>query len=159
MIRKDREITDIKEKLSIIDENNVMALAMVDGDKPYVIPMNYGYTYENDKLCLYMHCAKKGKKLEVLEKNNNVSIEIDYKHQIEEGKLPCQYSFYFASIVGHGKAYIIESDDEKIEAMKVIMKHIAKKDFEFNARLLSIVEMIKVEIDEFTGKKREMKVK
>ncbi len=159
MIRKDREITDVNEIISLIDQNDVMRIAMVDGDKPYVLPMNYGYTYEDGKLCFYFHCAKKGKKLDVIAKNNNISVEIDCKHQLVEAKLPCQYTYYFASVIANGKAYVVDDVDEKIDVMKKLMKHIAKKDFDFTERLLSIVELVKIEIDEFWGKEKKALVK
>ena len=50
MRRSDREITFIEEKLAVIEKNKVMRLAMVDNGRPYVVPLNYGYTYENGKI-------------------------------------------------------------------------------------------------------------
>lgn len=66
MIRKDREITDINEIINIIKKCDVCRLAFFDENYPYIIPMNFGYDYDskNNKLDLYFHGAKKGKKLD-----------------------------------------------------------------------------------------------
>ncbi len=42
MRRKDREITDIETIRSILDKAKVLHLAMIDGDRPYVVPLHYG---------------------------------------------------------------------------------------------------------------------
>ena len=72
MRRSDREITFIEEKLAVIEKNKVMRLAMADNGRPYVVPLNYGYTYENGTLTIYFHCAAEGRKIDILKTNSNV---------------------------------------------------------------------------------------
>ena len=43
MRRSDREITDLGEILSIINDCKVIHLAMVDDGEPYLLPLNFGY--------------------------------------------------------------------------------------------------------------------
>ena len=59
--RREREVTDINEILSILDKAKVLHLGLVDGDEPYVVPMNYGYVMEDGKLTVYLHGAKVGR--------------------------------------------------------------------------------------------------
>ena len=47
MTRRERQIFDIDKILEILDKSKVVHIGMVDNDEPYVVPMNYGYTYEN----------------------------------------------------------------------------------------------------------------
>ena len=42
MRRSDREITDLGEILSIINDCKVIHLAMVDDGEPYLLPLNFG---------------------------------------------------------------------------------------------------------------------
>lgn len=49
MTRREREVTDINEILKIMDACKIVHIGLVDGDQPYVLPMNYGYTYEDGK--------------------------------------------------------------------------------------------------------------
>ena len=46
MRRNDREITDSREILSIVNECKVIRLAMLDEQGlPYIIPLNFGYRF------------------------------------------------------------------------------------------------------------------
>ena len=68
MRRTDKEITDRKQINSILDEAVVLHLALVDGEWPYLVPVNFGY---RDK-AIYIHCAREGKKLDLARKNDRV---------------------------------------------------------------------------------------
>ncbi len=156
IIKKDREMTDVKDILRVIENNSVLRIALCDGDMPYIIPMNYAYDYVDDTLTFYFHSALKGAKLEIMEKNNNACFEIDCEHNLIEGKVACQYSFEFSSVVGVGKTEIVENPQEKIKVMKKLMKHIAKKDFDFTEKLVGILTVWKLTVSEFKGKTRKM---
>ena len=77
MRRKDREVTDQAAIQAILDKAQVLHLAMIDGDRPYVVPMHYGYTLENGRLTLYLHSAKEGRKLDILSKNSAVAFVLE----------------------------------------------------------------------------------
>lgn len=155
MSRQDRLVTDKEELISIIDRCQVIHIGMHDGEDIYVIPMNYGYTWENGELTLYLHGALEGKKIELLKKNGRVGFEIDCDHELVEGKLPCQFAFLFASVAGRGVAELLEDPAEKIRAMERLMEHYTEREFEFNERLLSIVSMIRIRVEDFTGRVRK----
>ena len=57
MTRREREVTDINEILKIMDACKIVHVGLVDGDQPYVLPMNYGYTYKDGKMVIYLHGA------------------------------------------------------------------------------------------------------
>lgn len=58
MRRKDREVTQISELMQIIDQCKVCRIGMQDKDELYIVPMNFGYTYEVNQLELFFHSAK-----------------------------------------------------------------------------------------------------
>ena len=155
MRRRDREIESTEELLAVLDACQVMRVGMYDEDGVYVLPMNFGYTYEDDKLIFYIHGALEGKKLDLIRQNPKVGFELDCDHKLIEGKVACQYGFHYASIVGKGVAEIITEPQEKIKGMTILMKSLTGKDFEFNEKLVSIVSVIKITATEFTGKRRE----
>ena len=43
MRRKDREVTDLSQLEEIIRQCDCIHLGLLDGDSPYVVPMNFGY--------------------------------------------------------------------------------------------------------------------
>lgn len=155
MRRRDREITEEQEMRRVLDTAKVIRLGMRDGEGVYILPMNYGYTWDNGTLVFYMHCGMEGKKLHLLAENPNVCFELDCDHELVEGRVPCQYGYRYASIIGQGRAELVENPREKIEALTVLMKCQTSEEFAFNERLVSIVKVIKVTAAEFTGKRRE----
>ena len=59
MRRADKQITDSDELHRILDEALVLHLGMIDGERPYVVPLNFAR--EGDEL--WLHCAAEGRKL------------------------------------------------------------------------------------------------
>ena len=78
MRRKDREITGRENIEPILQACKVCRVAMTGTDGwPYVIPMNFGYTWDEDGLTLYFHGGVKGKKIDSLKADPRVCFELD----------------------------------------------------------------------------------
>lgn len=156
MRRADREVKDEKEIRRVLESCKVCRLGMTDGGRIYIVPMNYGYVYEEGKLSLYFHGAKEGKKLRLLEADPAVGIEMDGEHELAAGGTACQYSYYYGSIIGNGKAEIVTRPEEKSKALAIIMEHQTGEKFaelESNLKLGQAVGIIRVEVDEFSCKR------
>ena len=154
--RREREVTDMAEILGILDRAKIVHVGMIDGDSPYVVPMNYGYTMENGKLTLYLHGAREGRKLDILRKNPKVFIEIDTDIVPFEGITACHYGVGYSSVMGEGYAEIIEDAEGKKAALTLLMKTQTGRDFTFDDRMVSVVTVIKLHVTEFTAKKRPL---
>ena len=154
MTRREREVTDINEIIKILDSAKVLRLGLVDGDEAYVVPMNYGYTLENDKLTLWLHGAKRGRKLDLIRANPKVFFEMECGVQPFEGEIACKYGIEYSSIMGRGKAEIIEDIEIKKAALSHLMKTQTGKDFEFEEKMTKIVTIIKINTLEYTAKHR-----
>ena len=156
MTKRERQITDESRIREILDKSRVVHLAMCVNNEPYVVPMNYGYTMDEGKLTLYLHCATRGKKLEMLQANPRVFFEMDCDRMPFEGDKPCQYGLVYSSIMGRGIARIIEDVEEKKQAMSILMKTQTGKDFSFDDKLVSIVSVIRIDAAEYTAKHRPL---
>ena len=154
--RREREITDIEEIIGILDRAKTAHIGMIDGARPYVVPMNYGYTLEDGKLTLYLHGALKGRKIDVLRANPNVFVEIDTDIVPFVGKVACQYGVSYSSVMGEGVAEIVEDAAEKGEVLKRLMKTQIGGDFEFSEKMVGGISAIKIHLDYFTAKKRPL---
>lgn len=66
MRRKDREIKNFDEIISVLEKCKVLHLAMISDGKPYSVPVNFGYIVREEdgqkKLAVYIHGAGEGKK-------------------------------------------------------------------------------------------------
>lgn len=87
---------------------------------PYVIPMNFGYTWDEDGLTLYFHGGVKGKKIDSLRADPRICFEMDCEEGLTgEGDLACRYSYAFSSIVGYGKVEFAKDNEEKRQGFDV----------------------------------------
>ena len=154
MTKREFQITDEQQIRRILDTAKVLRLGLAVDGEPYVVPMNYGYTLEEGKLSFYLHSAVQGKKLDMLRANPRVFVELDCDQVPFEVRVACQYGLSYYSIMGRGRAVLVEDPQEKMEAMSILMKTQTGKDFAFNERLVSIVAVIRVEVSEYTAKHR-----
>ena len=149
MRRKDREVTEMEEIQQIFDECKVCRIGIMDENGPYIVR-------KEGKVILYIHGAREGKKIDLIRKNANVGVEIDYRHELVEGDTACQYSYYYASIIGKGTASIIDNPREKLKALNVIMKHQTGRtfdEFQKNPNLEKAVAIIRIDMNEYSCKK------
>ena len=156
MTKRERQITDENQIMAILDAGKVLHLGLAVDNEPYVVPMNYGYTKENGKLVMYLHSAVRGKKLDMIRINPKVFFEIDCDLVPFESDLPCQYGLSYSSVMGKGIARIVDDVEEKKKAMSILMKTQTGKDFTFEDRLVSIVAVIRIDVEEYTAKHRPL---
>ncbi|RLC23258.1 MAG: pyridoxamine 5'-phosphate oxidase family protein [Deltaproteobacteria bacterium] len=148
MRRKEKEIKDTKEIEKILEEASVCRLAMVDGDKPYIVPMNFGY---RDGI-LFFHSAKQGRKIDLIKKNPNVCFEVDQLIRFKKAKMACEWGLEYKSVIGSGRALLLDNIEEKIKSLHIIMSQYSQRTFEYPDEMLEKTLVIKIVIDRITGK-------
>ncbi|MDO4785301.1 MAG: pyridoxamine 5'-phosphate oxidase family protein [Fretibacterium sp.] len=155
MRRKDREVADLGAIERIIGACKVFRLAMVDGTRPYVVPMNFGYDLRGGALELYCHSAPEGRKIDILRGNPEVCFEMDCGHRLVEAEAACSYGFAYSSVIGEGSVFFIEEPEEKLRALLKIMEHQAgRSDFSIPPEALSRVSTFRVAATSFSAKQR-----
>lgn len=154
MRKKQYEITDIAEMAKIMEKCMACRIALNDGDYPYIVPLNFGYSFEGGVITLYFHSAGLGKKIEMLKKNGKVGFEMDTSLRVVPAELPCDYAMEFESIVGNGEITFLE-DADKPSALQCIMKQYAKegKTFAFPPEMVAATTVMKLTIREITCKR------
>ncbi len=147
------EISNLQEIEDLIGRIEVCNLAMSDGETPYVVPMNFGYSGG----ILYLHSAPVGKKIELLNKNPRVCVSFysDAVLNIRNDNVACSYSMKFKSVLMSGSIVFIDDIDEKKTAMNIIMKHYSgRADFDYNLPAIKGVCIFKLKPEEITAFKR-----
>ena len=112
MRRKDREVTRHGDLMEMVARFKVCRLGLWDGREVYVVPLNFGYEEKNGSLSLFFHCAREGRKLDILQNRPEVSFEMDGDHVLLEGDAPCRYSYAYGCVMGR--------NDTKAIAMSVL---------------------------------------
>lgn len=154
MRKANREIKDRDALRAVLDASDTCRLAFFDEDAPYIVPLNFGYTYEGDSLTLYFHSAMEGKKLALMRQNGNVGFELDCSHELKTDIAACDWSMNYESIIGKGKLQELTTEQDKLEALTAIMRHYGRADdFTFDPRVLAMTAVLGLEVASFTGKR------
>jgi nitroimidazol reductase NimA-like FMN-containing flavoprotein (pyridoxamine 5'-phosphate oxidase superfamily) len=149
MRKKEKEITDKTAMESIILRSSVCRLAMSEENRPYIVPLCFGYKDDT----LYFHSAREGRKLDILGKNNKVCFEFDIDHEIVEADDACKWTMKYQSVIGVGKGSIIDDIESKRKALNIIMQNYSRNSYEYPDKTVKKIVIIKVEIEHMTGKK------
>lgn len=153
MRRSDKEICDRAEIEEILRRAEVCRIALCDGNRPYLVPMNFAYR-DN---ALYLHAAREGKKLEIIRANSRVCVEVESDVELVRGGTACDWGMRYRSVVGHGTAVIIDDRDEKIRALEFITeKYTGKHGQLFDDRRIDRTAAIRIDLHECAGKRSGM---
>ena len=152
MRKSDREIRDYNEILRLLDECQTIRLALHDEPYPYVVPLSYGWEERDEKLFVYFHCAKEGKKLDLIAKNANVCFEADclagYKstgHGVTAD---------YRSLVAFGKAERVYGE-ELVRGLELLLKHCRIEGYSAReCAAMDITAVVRITVDGITGKRR-----
>ena len=153
--RKDREITDLNELRQILKTTKYITVALCMNDEPYLVSLNYGY--DENKNCLYFHCAPEGKKLVYLKANNKVWGQAVLDFCLAE---KCEY--VYTSLHFSGKIHLISDLSEKQHAIEVLVRQVAINPEAKLAKLAKVkteglekITIGRIDIDYMSGKKHQ----
>lgn len=153
MRRSDREITDKKITETFIADEQILRVAFYDNGDIYIVPVNYGYSYANNKYSFYFHGAKSGRKFELSKFEPTVGFEIDGKYKLLENENACGFSAAFQSVIGTGKLYIVDDKEEKIRGLNAIMKQTTKKaEWNYDDKMIETVAVFRLDVDKMSCK-------
>jgi len=152
MRRTDREIKDPKGVRAIMEEAPVCRIGVSDDGMPYVVPMSFGLGEGR----LYFHCAAEGRLLDIIRKNNRVCFEMDIFRGVIIGQSPCGCSCRYESVIGFGRAVIVDDAGEKKAALDRIMEHYGEQaPPAYKPDILEKTTVIRIAIERLTAKRRE----
>lgn len=159
MRRSDREITDRNEILEVMEKCDVCHLAWNDTEQgyPYILPLNFGMKTDGEQVVLYFHGAKEGRKYELIAKDNRVSFEMDCAHQLVTDEVSGNCTMNYESVIGRGKIEIV-CEEEKEEALRILMQHYRAEDFPYNKAVVPQTMILKLTVEKMSGKRRKKQI-
>lgn len=116
MRRKEKKITSKNELIDIFKKSKYVTIAMCVDNNPYLVTLSHGFDATNDSI--YFHCAKEGKKIDILKQNNVVWGQALIDNGYVEGK--CDH--LYATTQFKGTVSFIEDINEKEKALKIMIK-------------------------------------
>ncbi|HHX43094.1 MAG TPA: pyridoxamine 5'-phosphate oxidase family protein [Chloroflexi bacterium] len=153
MAKPERMLTDAAAIEAILQRGSVCHLAMVDGDRPYVVPLCYGY---RDGV-LYAHSAREGRKLDILRRNPAVCFDVAIDTELAPGEGPCRWSMHYRSVIGTGRATLVDEPAAKRTALDIIMAHYGGQPnsegrYPYAEGILENTIIIRIDIESLAGK-------
>ena len=146
-----------KEMEKLLVEKRVGYLGMSNNDKPYVIPMTYGYIEGR----IIFHCALKGRKIELIRNNANVCFTVSrYFGEMVSHPQGAECHINSDSVICYGRARIIDDLEERCEVLNAFNRCLQR-----NAREITLEEVkhclaVEIVVDEMTGRtERDGKLK
>jgi nitroimidazol reductase NimA-like FMN-containing flavoprotein (pyridoxamine 5'-phosphate oxidase superfamily) len=154
--RKEKEIGDPAEMRAILANAQYVTVAMCRHDEPYLVVLSIGY--DKERHVLYFHCAKEGKKIEILKTNNHIWGQVILDRGYAQGH--CDH--LFDSVQFSGQVSFIEDAEEKRHAMGVLIRQLELAPEKVMAAQVSDASVAKVCVGRidiaFMSGKRSIKV-
>lgn len=148
MRRKRQQLSD-EESYSILQKATSGTLALLgDGGYPYAVPISYVYSEGK----LYFHSALSGHKVDAIRGCDRASFCVVAQDDVK----PALYTTFFRSVIAFGRIYIVDDEDEKLAAARLLgnrynphQDEALQKELENGlARML----VIRLDIEHLTGK-------
>ena len=120
------------------------------------IPMALLVMFNPDSGRSFFHGANEGTKYDLIQADNRASFEMDCKHRLVTNNEIGNCTMEYESVVGQGTIHIL-SDEEKYDALCILMNHYHKEGFPFNKAIMPQTTVYKLVVENMTGKRRMVK--
>ena len=153
MRRKDLAVTESSRIDAMIAQCPCIHLAFADANKPYVVPLNFGYRREDGVGVIYFHSAAEGRKVELARKVKYAAFVMEHDLALHTNEKACDFSMKYESIMGEGPIEELLTLDAKSDALSVIMRQVSsKEDWEFPEAVLQRTVVFRMTLKELTAK-------
>ena len=153
MRRMDLAITDDREIDRVIQSCDCCRLAFADGKRPYIVPLNFGFCWEDGVRVFYFHGASAGRKVDLIRSLGYAGFELDTNHQLNPHEKPCDFSMGYQSVVGEGEIQELTDLAAKTQALQIIMKQVSGRDgWEFPPTVLSKTGVFRLTVKEICAR-------
>jgi len=152
--RKEKEIKDKGEMIAVLEESKYITIAMCKENEPYLVTLSHGYDRKNN--CIYFHCTKEGKKIDILKGHNRVWGQA----LIDKGYVQKACDHLYAMTQFRGRVSFVEDPEEKAYALEVMIKALENDpdkviEAQLSEKSLAKVQIGRIDIEYLSGKKSE----
>lgn len=153
MRRAEQEIKDRATVEDVLGKAVYLTLGLCREGEPYVVPVSFGYADGR----IYFHTGARGLKMDILRANPWVSFSAVVEAVPVKGETPCQWNMDYQSVVGFGRAVILEDEAAKVEGLRVITAHYAGPgEYEFPPDKVRAATVVRIDPENMTGKRGKL---
>lgn len=153
MRKSNREIKDFKKVAELLYSCQTIRLGLNDTPYPYVVPLSFGMETDGEKIMLYFHGAKEGKKVELIKRDNHVCVEADILrgYKAHDESVTADYK----SIIAFGVCEELTDFKERAKGIRLLLEHCGTAGYSAEeCAALPFTAVYKVTIDSISGKQR-----
>lgn len=155
MRRNDRAVTDPEKIRAIIAACTCCRLGLCDGERAYIVPLNFGFVEKDSHYTFYFHSAREGRKIDLIRKNGWAAFEMDTGHEVMEHPNSSKCSARYQCVMGGGPVTLLEDREAKKAALALLMLHdTGRSDWEFEDAMVDRTAVIRLDVEELTCKVR-----
>lgn len=152
--RQDRLLENERaEEILVSAEFGVLSMVDVNGEA-YGVPLNFVW---DGAEAIYIHCATEGKKLQAIAQHENVSFCIVGNVSPQPENLTTLYE----SVLIFGKARIVKDDEERRNALRLLVKKFAPEQTEHGEHSIEKsfhrTAIIRIDVKSVSGKTKKPK--
>jgi nitroimidazol reductase NimA-like FMN-containing flavoprotein (pyridoxamine 5'-phosphate oxidase superfamily) len=150
--RKEKAIESKDELVHILENCKYITVALCLDNEPYLVTLSHGYDRERN--CLYFHCARDGKKSDILKENNVVWGQALLDNGYAQGS--CDH--LYATTQFKGRVVFLEDFKAKKVALEVMIKGLEDNpqkvmEAQLNEKSIQRVQIGRIDIEYMSGKK------
>lgn len=149
-LRREKQALSHSECLAILKKCPKGTLALIgDGGWPYAVPVDFTVAPSGDRI--WIHGAPFGHKYESVLKDGRASLAVVAKDEVR----PEIYATSYESVIVFGRARVLETWEEKLEAIRALCDELAPGRPEDRAKEIEAgkyVAVIELPIEHMTGK-------
>ena len=151
MRRKDRQ-QDREFSLALIDRCTHGVLALSTGEEaPYCLPLSLVRVGD----CLYFHCAREGRKIQLLRRDPRVCVTF-VGEDAPTFEAPANYTTLFQSAIVTGTASEVLDQEEKVAALRALCQKLTPsfmEHFDFAVeKSLKVTSVWRIQMEDISGK-------
>jgi nitroimidazol reductase NimA-like FMN-containing flavoprotein (pyridoxamine 5'-phosphate oxidase superfamily) len=152
--RKEKAIQSKDEMIAILENSQYITIAMCQDNEPYLATLSHGYDRERN--CLYFHCAKEGKKIDILKEHDKVWGQA----LLDKGYAQGSCDHLYATTQFRGRIAFVEAMEEKRHALEVMIKALEDDPPKVMAAQLTEksikgVQICRIDLEYMSGKKSD----
>lgn len=143
--------TETIENLLFTAKYGFLSVGQTENGYAYGVPISFVWNKEANKL--YFHGAANGQKLDILKENSKISFCVVGDINV----IPERFTTAYESVIAFGTAKIALTDEEKKEAMQLVIQKYSsayqEKGEKMVANVIDKIATFSVEIEHWSGKK------
>lgn len=132
---------------TILREQMVGRLGMVDGETPYVVPVFYAFAEGR----IIIHSAVCGLKMELLDSGRQVCFEVDSLEAVVPGAMPCDWSARYSSVLCFGHPQVVADSAERARLLSLLVERFVPGGGPLSEEAMGRTAVIVIDIEHMTG--------